>query len=99
MIDLGDGRIGLVIADVSDKGMAAALYMALSRSLIRAEAMREASPRAALANVNRSLLDLGEQGMFVTVFYGVLDPPSGELTYARAGHDRPALLRGARSIG
>ena len=99
VIDLGDGRIGLVIADVSDKGMAAALYMALSRSLIRAEAMREASPRAALANVNRSLLDLGEQGMFVTVFYGVLDPPSGELTYARAGHDRPALLRGARSIG
>jgi serine phosphatase RsbU (regulator of sigma subunit) len=93
VIDLGDGRVGLVIADVSDKGMAAALYMALSRSLIRAEAVREQSPRTVLTNVNRSLLDLGEQGMFVTVFYGMLDIRSGELIFARAGHDRPLLIR------
>ena len=93
VIDLGDGRVGLVIADVSDKGMAAALYMALSRSLIRAEATRESSPRTVLGNVNRLLLELGEQGMFVTVFYGVLDGTSGHLIYARAGHDHPLLLR------
>ena len=98
VIDLGDGRVGLVIADVSDKGMAAALYMALSRSLIRAEAMRETSPVVALGNVNRSLLDLGEQGMFVTVFYGVLDTAGGLLTYARAGHDRPLLLRDGAAL-
>lgn len=98
VIDLGGGRVGLVIADVSDKGMAAALYMALSRSLIRAEAMRERSPAAVLAHVNRSLLDLGEQGMFVTVFYAALDTTNGELTYARAGHDRPLLLRDGAAV-
>ncbi len=93
VIDLGEGRVGLVIADVSDKGMAAALYMALSRSLIRAEATRETSPRTVLGNVNRLLLELGEQGMFVSVFYAVLETASGRLTYARAGHDYPLLLR------
>lgn len=94
VIDLGDGRVGLVIADVSDKGMAAALYMALSRSLIRAEAMRESSPVTVLSNVNRLLLELAEQEMFVTVFYAVLDTKRGYLAYARAGHDHPLLLRG-----
>jgi serine phosphatase RsbU (regulator of sigma subunit) len=84
-------RVGLVVADVSDKGMPAALYMALTRSLLLAEARREASPRAVLNNVHRLLLELGEQDMFVTVFYGVVE--AGRLTYARAGHDRPLLLR------
>jgi sigma-B regulation protein RsbU (phosphoserine phosphatase) len=67
--------------------------MALSRSLIRAEATRERGPVKVLANVNRLLLELGEQGMFVTVFYGVLETSSRQLTYARAGHDYPLLLR------
>lgn len=93
VIDLGADRVGLVIADVSDKGIAAALYMALSRSLIRAEATREVSPRTVLVNVNRLLLELGEPGMFVSVFYGVLDGAKGTLTYSRAGHDRPLILR------
>ncbi len=91
VIALGDGRVGLVIADVSDKGMPAALYMALSRSLIRAEAQRTGSPVEVLANVNRLLLDLGEPDMFVSVFYGVL--AGRTFTYGRAGHDRPLLLR------
>jgi serine phosphatase RsbU (regulator of sigma subunit) len=91
---LDDDHLGVVIADVSDKGMPAALYMALTRSLLLAEARRAASPRDALAHVNRLLIELGQPNMFVTVFYGVLQVSTGGLTYVRAGHDRPLLLRG-----
>ncbi len=90
---LKGGRFGLAIADVSDKGMPAALFMALTRSLLRAEARREPSPRAVLINVHRLLLELGEPDMFVTLFYGVVDRATQRLTYARAGHDWPLLLR------
>ncbi len=86
-------RFGVVVADVSDKGMPAALYMALTRSLLLAEARRERLPRAVLSSVHRLLLELGQPDMFVTVFYGVVDGPARRLTYARAGHDRPLLLR------
>ncbi len=91
VIPLGDGRVGLVMADVSDKGMAAALYMALTRSLVHAEAKRSSSPRQVLLSVHRLLLEMSQADMFVTVFYGVLDPAQGTLRYARAGHDRPLL--------
>jgi len=67
--------------------------MALTRSLLLAESRRERSPRVVLTNVHRLLLELGEPDMFVTVFYGVVDIPSRRLTYTRAGHDRPMLLR------
>ncbi len=97
IIPLDDGRVALVIADVSDKGMAAALYMALARSLIQAEARRNTGPREVLHYVNRLLLELGERDMFVTVFYGVLDHRRGRLAYARAGHDHPLLLRDGRA--
>ena len=93
VIRLDDDRVGLVIADVSDKGMPAALYMALARSLILAESRQFASPAAVLGNVNQLLRELGEQDMFVTVFYGVVDCDTERLTYARAGHDRPFLVR------
>jgi sigma-B regulation protein RsbU (phosphoserine phosphatase) len=86
-------RFGLVVGDVSDKGMPAALYMALTRSLLLAEARRSPSPRAVLRNVHRLLQELGQPGLFVTVFYGVVDGPTRRLTYTRAGHDRPLLLR------
>jgi phosphoserine phosphatase RsbU/P len=88
--------VGLVIADVSDKGMPAALYMALSRSLIRAEARRKESPREVLLNVHRLLLEITQSNMFVTVFYGVLDVDKHKLTYVRAGHDLPLLVRPAQ---
>jgi sigma-B regulation protein RsbU (phosphoserine phosphatase) len=92
-------RVGLAIADVSDKGMPAALYMALTRSLLRAEAERTFSPFQVLSNVNRLLLELGEQeDMFVTVFYAVLDCSTHRLTYARAGHDKPVLLHEGKAI-
>jgi sigma-B regulation protein RsbU (phosphoserine phosphatase) len=93
VIALDSDHFGIVVADVSDKGMPAALYMALTRSLLHAEARRDLSPRAVLASVNRLLLELGDQPMFVTVFYGVVDLTSRQFTYARAGHDRPLLLR------
>ena len=93
VIALDSDSFGLVIADVSDKGMPAALYMALTRSLLLAESRRERSPRAVLTNVNRLLLELGEPSMFVSVFYGVLERTTRRLTYTRAGHDRPLLLR------
>jgi serine phosphatase RsbU (regulator of sigma subunit) len=93
VILLGAESFGIVIGDVSDKGMPAALYMALTRSLILAEARRELSPRVVLYNVHRLLQELGQPGLFVTVFYGVVDGPARQLAYARAGHDRPLLLR------
>jgi serine phosphatase RsbU (regulator of sigma subunit) len=90
---LAPHRFGIVIADVSDKGMPSALFMALTRSLLLAEAERENSPRAVLENVNRLLLALAQSEMFVTVFYGVVDARECTLTYARAGHDKPILVR------
>ena len=95
---LGEGRFGLVIADVSDKGMPAALFMALTRSLLLAEARRSPSPRATLNAVNRLLRELGDPEMFVTVFHGVVDTATGILTYVRAGHEAPFLLRGGEAF-
>ena len=91
-IELGKGRLAIVIGDVSDKGLPAALFMALTYSLIRAEAARTKPPRQVLANVNRYLLEMNASGMFVTLIYAVLDPASGRLDYARAGHPLPLLL-------
>jgi sigma-B regulation protein RsbU (phosphoserine phosphatase) len=91
-IALGRGCVGLIMADVSDKGMSAALYMALTRSLIYTEAKRNPSPREVLLTVHRLLLEMSQADMFVTVFYGVLNSVQGNLRYARAGHDRPLLF-------
>jgi serine phosphatase RsbU (regulator of sigma subunit) len=92
VIRLSGGRVGLVMADVSDKGLAAALYMALARSLIRAEARHHASPRQVLLSTHRLLLEMTEATMFVTAFYGVLDAGQRSLRYARAGHNYPLLF-------
>lgn len=97
VIPLGPDHFGLAIADVSDKGMPAALYMALTRSLLRAEAQRELSPAAVVANLNRLLLELGEPNLYVTLFYGVVECKTRRLTYVRAGHDRPVLLRDGKT--
>lgn len=98
LILLDEDRFGVVIGDVSDKGMPSALYMALTRSLILAEARRERSPSTVLSGVNQLLRELGDPNMFVSVFYGVVEQNKRRLTYARAGHDYPILLRGDSAI-
>ena len=82
-----------MIADVSDKGVAAAMFMALSRSLMRAAALDGSSPAVAVARANRWITRDSESAMFVTLFYGLLQPESGLLRYACAGHNPPLLFR------
>ncbi|NLX36781.1 MAG: SpoIIE family protein phosphatase [Chloroflexi bacterium] len=95
LIQLDENRLGIVIADVSDKGVAAALYMALSRTIMRSTALEGYSAARTLQRANTLLLPESRSGMFVTMFYGVLDLRSGLLRYARAGHNPPLLMRGS----
>ena len=93
-IPLGRHKLGIVIGDVSDKGLHAALFMALTFSLIRAEAGRGEDPGKILLEVNRYLLKMNANSMFVTLLFAVLDLRNGALKYARAGHLPPMILDG-----
>jgi serine phosphatase RsbU (regulator of sigma subunit) len=90
--ELPGNRLGLVIADVADKGMPAALFMTLIRTLVRANVQELTSPAAVLKRVNDILVPDAQQGMFVTIIYAVLDQKKGKLTYANAGHNPPLWL-------
>jgi serine phosphatase RsbU (regulator of sigma subunit) len=88
-LPLEDGRLGLVIGDVTDKGVPAALVMATTCTMIRAAAQGATPPGEVLARVNDLLYTNIPSGMFATCFYGILDPGSGQLRFANAGHDLP----------
>src|SRR5262249_29928750 len=91
-IPLDDDRLGIVIADVCGKSLPAALLMALTRSLLRAEASRDNSPSDVLRSVNRHLLDMNDSRTFVTMLYGVLHRRTRGFTYVRAGHELPLVV-------
>jgi phosphoserine phosphatase RsbU/P len=91
-IDLGHERYGIALADVSGKGMSAALLMAATRALLRSIAPLYSSPAQTLAHLNRILEEDFPIGKFVTMVYGVLDASSRELTLASAGHLPPLLI-------
>jgi serine phosphatase RsbU (regulator of sigma subunit) len=94
-LELEDGRLGLVVGDATGHGVPAALMMANTQSVLRAVAQRGGSePGRILAEVNEVLLAYIPPSMFVTCFYAILDPKSGTLRYANAGHDLPYLWHG-----
>lgn len=93
VFSLDDDRLGLVIADVADKGLPAALYMTVTRTLIRASSSGESSPGKVLERVNQLLEMDSSNGMFVTAVYAILNLKTGELVYANAGHNRPLIIR------
>lgn len=90
-IDLHDGRLGVTIGDVTDKGVPAALVMATCRSMLRAAASRHDSPGAVLADVNETLVDEIPPAMFVTCLYAIIDTKNGAMTIANAGHNLPYI--------
>jgi sigma-B regulation protein RsbU (phosphoserine phosphatase) len=87
------GRLGLVIADVVGKGVSAALFMALSRTMIRTAALSNRRPAKALTRANQLILNDSHSDLFVTTFYAIVDTQTGALTYANAGHNRPLWLQ------
>jgi len=104
VFQLDDGRLAVVVADVCDKGVGAALYMALFRSLLRAAADGAPDhptpfPDRALQLANDYIADTHDRSnMFATVFIGAVDPSSGELEYANGGHEPPAVVRATGRI-
>jgi len=89
-----DGRIYFCIGDVSGKGINASLLMAKTSSLFHCLGKSESGPGQLLGQINRELCETGTRGMFVTMIGGVLDPPSGRLSFANAGHEPPLLRTG-----
>jgi sigma-B regulation protein RsbU (phosphoserine phosphatase) len=90
---LDDDRIGIAVGDVSGKGVPAAVYMAMVRTQLRATALFGLSPAECLCRLNEQLSTDNAEGMFVSLFYGIVHCPTGIFTYANGGHNWPILLR------
>lgn len=99
VMHLDDEHVGLLMADVADKGFHAALFMATTRALFSQAGRHNLSPSAVAMAVHEGMLNIASSNdIFVTAFYGVLHRPSRKLTYVRAGHDRPLLYRPGQPI-
>ena len=92
VLRLENGKIGLAIADVSDKGVPAALFMMSSRTLLKGAAIGNSEPGEVLREVNDLLHENNETVMFVTLLYAVYDPATGEFSYANGGHNTPVIV-------
>jgi sigma-B regulation protein RsbU (phosphoserine phosphatase) len=90
-----EARLGLVIADVSDKGVPAALFMALSRTMIRSNALRGYTPVETLVRANQYIVEDSHSDMFVTAFYGALETENGRFCFTNAGHNPPLWWQAA----
>ncbi len=90
---LRDGSWGIVVADVADKGIPAALFMALCRTILRAVAINRGDPAEALRRANEIIDQDTQSDLFVTIFYAIWQPELGQISYANAGHNPPLLLR------
>lgn len=100
VIELDDKHVAVLLADVVDKSVHAALLMAVTRTLFRTESRRSLSPAAVASSVHRGMLDISEEAkMFLTAFYGVLHRPTGVLRYVLAGHERPMIFRPGKGVG
>jgi sigma-B regulation protein RsbU (phosphoserine phosphatase) len=95
---IDENRIGFVIADVSGKGVPAAIFMAVSRTLIRSTGIRGAGAAECMGYSNDLLSNESVNSMFVTVFYGIYNIQTGEVTYTNAGHNPPYLIKADGSI-
>ena len=93
IVRLADDKVGVAIADVSDKGVPAALFMMSSRTLLKGSAIGTEAPGDVLTEVNNLLNEDETTGMFVTMLYAVYDPATGVFTYASGGHDPPLVVR------
>ena len=97
-IPLEENLLGIAVGDVSDKGIPAALFMAMVRSLLRAEAHPGRSPKKVLRSVSHHLMDMNDKEMFVTIIFGILNRATHQFHYARAGHEAPVFFDGKGSI-
>jgi phosphoserine phosphatase RsbU/P len=95
---IDNDRLGIVIGDVSGKGVPAAIFMAVSRTLIRATGLKGMLPDECLSYVNNLLCSESVSTMFVTVFYGILNTKTGEFVYASGGHNPPFLISGNKGV-
>ena len=98
VINLGEGRFGVAIADVSDKGVPAALFMMSSRTLLKGSAIGNYEPGEVLREVNDILCEGNDAMMFVTLLYAIYDSNTGKLTYANGGHTTPYVRRADGSV-
>ena len=95
---LDEDNICFTIGDVSGKGVPASLYMAITRTLIRAKSAHGLNPSQIMSRVNQDLYADNDSAMFVTIFLGILNIPTGELEYCNGGHDLPFIIRGENTV-